>query len=612
MVRRSPWTILHSFAAIALFLGTLPAASAAEPALAFKDLSSALRGRVDRFADDAPLETRPQEQVNFGGNIVAWQISHSTLTPAEEFAAAAGQHQKLAERVRLRPPPTEVQQLFERLVAALPPRMRPEPFRFTLNVVEIEEINAFTVGGGFVYVSRPLLEQLQASGDRGPAALALVLGHELGHITLLHCRRGYQLRKLLDSADQFAAHVSQEQLRLLLRTSLAAAGALAPFLYTREQEYEADLFGLHLCRNHGIDLANALDLFRWFVLMQHPKLLEDAAYRPRTAVNASTLAYYLSSHPSAVGRLKRLRMERAGTVENEADFGLFLLDRDTGKLTKASGKAVDADRPAIVFIHGLRGNHDTFTDLIAQLRKEPAAGTHVILVFRYPNNGSLACAGQFLHNEMARVVASPERTVFVCHSAGGLVFRWYAERTQGACARAVFLGTPHAGSDMVRLKALLDAAEFVTVLKQGLPDAIASTVAEGKGQIGLDLQPDSLFLRHLVPDEKRARSHVVFSGEIMTATEAFVARRTLQSSKDPLRKKVNDAALPPVLREAALAAIDNLELPDEVTRGDGVVTLRSAALAGAAETHVLRRLNHQTLKSDRKVLPEIVQAILKD
>jgi Zn-dependent protease with chaperone function/pimeloyl-ACP methyl ester carboxylesterase len=595
----------------ASFLGMPGLLPAAEP-VAYKELTPEVRSRIDRFADESPLETRSQEQVNFGGNIVAWQISQTTLTPAEEFAAAKEQHQKLAKRVRMLPPPDDVQKIFDRLVEELPPRMRPEAFRFTVTVLDIDEINAFTVGGGFVYLSRPLVEQLQAGGDRGKAALALVIGHELGHVSLQHCRRGYQLQRLMEHADQLAAaKVSQEQLKLILRTSIAATGHMSVFLFSREQEYEADLFGLHLSRNAGIDSNDSLDLFRWFTLMQHPRL-RDTAERPKTADTPSTLLYYLSSHPSSACRLRRLRMELAGQVENEAEFGLFLFDRKTGKYVKAAAQSVEADRPAIVFIHGLRGDRDTFSPLVDRLREQSEADHHQFLAFRYPNNGSLARAGLFLHREMARVVASPERTVFVCHSAGGLVFRYYAERKQGAFARAVFLGTPHAGSDMIRLKALLDTAEFVMVLKQGLPDAIATTVAEGKGDIALDLQSDSLFLRYLGQDKERVGRYVVYSGEVMNVAEAFVLRRTLNSSKETMRKRVNEAGLPASMRDGALAAIENLELPDEIASGDGIVTLRSAALPGVDRPRVCKRLNHMTLKSDPKILVEIVRSILKE
>ena len=602
-----------SLLAIALlWLDGFPAAACAAEPFAFKDLSAEVRGRVDRFAEESPLETRAQEQVNFGGNIAAWQISQTSLTPAEESAAAAEQHRKLAKRVRTLPPPESVQKLFDRLVHELPPRMRPEPFRYTLTVLDIDDLNAFTVGGGFVYLSRPLLDQLQAGGDRGEAALALVLGHELGHGCLQHCRRGYQLQRLLENVDQLTeAHVSQEHLKVILRTSLAATGQLSVFLFSREQEYEADLFGLHLCRNAGIDPGQALDLFRWFTVLQYPKLREGD-FRPKASDSSSTLVYYLSSHPGSVFRLKRLRMELAGQVENEADFGLFLLDRKTGNFVKAAAQSVEAKKPAVVFVHGLRGDRETFSALIGRLREQSEADDHQLLVFRYPNNDSLARAGLFLHREMARVAASPEKTVFVCHSAGGLVFRFYAERKQGEFGRAVFLGTPHAGSDMIRLKALLDTAEFMTGLKQGVPDAIAATIAEGKGQIGLDLQPDSLFLRYLAQDEKRAGRYVVFSGAVMNGAEAFVLRQALSSGKEMMRKKVNAAGLSAGMREAALAALENLELPDEIANGDGVVTLRSAALPGAVLAKVWKRLNHQTLKHDPAVVAEVVRLIVKE
>jgi hypothetical protein len=165
---------------------------------------------------------------------------------------------------------------------------------------------------------------------------------------------------------------------------------------------------------------------------------------------------------------------------------------------------------------------------------------------------------------------------------------------------------------MIRLKALLDTAEFVPLLKQGLPEAITATVAEGKGQIAIDLQPDSLFLRYLGRDEKRADRYAIFSGQVLTNTEAFVLRQALSKSKEAMRTKVNDANLSAGMRDAALAAVEGLELTEEITKGDGVVSLASAALPGVTRSKVWKRLNHQTLKTDAAVIAEVVRMIIKE
>ena len=52
---------------------------------------------------------------------------------------------------------------------------------YTFKVVDSEEINAFALPGGFIYVNRGLIE---AADDE--AELAGVIGHEIGHVVARH------------------------------------------------------------------------------------------------------------------------------------------------------------------------------------------------------------------------------------------------------------------------------------------------------------------------------------------------------------------------------------------------------------------------------------------
>src|SRR5439155_2317862 len=177
---------------------------------------------------------------------------------------------------------------------------------------------------------------------------------------------------------------------------------------------------------------------------------------------------------------ERLLMEQSGEVQDKERLGLFAFDPKTRRLTRCAAGAIPAGKACVVFIHGMHGDDGSFRHFLAFLASDKRTAGRPLLVFRHPGNGSLAHSGRFLRNEMARVVASPARASFVCHSAGGLVFRYYAEKLGGDFDRAVLLGTPNAGSLLTPLKFLADAAEFASDLKMGLPAAITATLSEGR------------------------------------------------------------------------------------------------------------------------------------
>src|SRR5207253_1335700 len=65
---------------------------------------------------------------------------------------------------------------------------------FKFFVLDDDEINAFTTGGGYVYVHRGLLTYLNSEAE-----LAAVLGHEIGHDVARHPARSQAQRVLLGS-----------------------------------------------------------------------------------------------------------------------------------------------------------------------------------------------------------------------------------------------------------------------------------------------------------------------------------------------------------------------------------------------------------------------------
>ena len=568
-------------------------------------LTPAVRQRIDREALATSLEEPSERGVDLAGDLGAWILRGLVLTAAEEFDAASAAHRSLLKQHQghVLPPPSAARQVFERLVAELPRPMKPEPFRFALTVLDYPEVSAFAGGGGYVYVTRGLLDALAADKERGRAALAFVLGHELGHIGLGHCRRGYQLLRLQRELQRdIALKVSSKRLRALLGTSVAPAGRLVTFLYTRAQHHRADLFAFHLCRNAHFDLDACLDSLRWLVAVRNPTL-PGGKGDPEGAT--SLLAYYLSTHPGPLRRLKCLLMERSGTVEG-TQFGLFRYTARTGALRRCTDGAVRGGTGCVIFVHGLHGGERSFDAFLAFLAARPEARGLSLLVFRYPNDGSLTHAGRFLHREMARVVRAPGRASFVCHSAGGLVFRHYAEKECGAFDRAVFLGTPHGGSRMTALKILVDGAAFADNLQLGLARAMGATVVEGKGDLMPDVQPDSLFLRHLGHDARLARRYHVVYGRYVSGKRVLALWASFLVAKLALKKAIRDRADSVVVRANGLRLVDGLELTDEVLDGDLVVSVASARLKGAGR-QTATTCHHQALKTDAGVMRAVAE-----
>lgn len=597
---------------IGLIVGLVIAsgANAAEPRRPelppLKILTPHVRERLDRLADSTSLESTAQETVNIAGNVTAWAMTQVTLTPEEEVTFASTVNKQIVKEAKVLETPKEVDELFTRLLAEVPPHLKP-PFRYSLAVLDIPMINAFTIGGGYVYITKPLLNAFLETEDGSRDALALILAHELGHIGRLHCRRGYQLiQHMMDLENGLPIKIDLRLLKKIYETAVAPVGNYARFLYTRDQEYECDYFGLQLCRAARVDLAKSLDAMRWFIVVSYPRLLKEDRYAPAPG-EGTLLDYYLTSHPDPILRLKRLRAELTGAVNDEADFGLFVFDRTGNELRrKASDRAGVDGAASIVFVHGVQGERKGFDDFAHFFAEQKKTSEHRLYIFRYPSSNSIIRTAHFLQRECVRVFGTEAKPIFVCHGSGGLVFRYYAERKKGNFARVVFLSTPHGGCDLVSLRLLLSAAELVGDFKGGPFEVVNRTIPAARSDLGFDLQADSFFLRHLGENEALARRYYTIAGRCLGTTESLFLRTTLTSARQFLRTQLTTVLPAGSLRERAVRLIDRLELPREVSAGDGIVAVQSAQLPGGGGQRVFDGVNHLTLRTN----PEVMEVVL--
>lgn len=116
-------------------------------------------------------------------------------------------------------------------------------------VVNQDEINAFAVPGGYIYVNRGLIERAQNMSQ-----LAGVIGHEIGHVVKRHSMKQMQKAEQANAGTAaiciFAPSVCNSQVGSAA-IQLGGAGLFAKF--SRDDEAQADEVGVQYTTRAGIN-----------------------------------------------------------------------------------------------------------------------------------------------------------------------------------------------------------------------------------------------------------------------------------------------------------------------------------------------------------------------
>jgi len=133
------------------------------------------------------------------------------------------------------------------------------PYDFT--IIDSDELNAFSVPGGFVFVTRGLLEQTVDEAE-----LAIVLGHELTHIAAWHGIESLQRAGILSTLTTIGAigglAFGAGGASLAIAQAAGVYENLYLLGYSRDHELEADKFGILYAARAGYDPEAALTFFQ--------------------------------------------------------------------------------------------------------------------------------------------------------------------------------------------------------------------------------------------------------------------------------------------------------------------------------------------------------------
>jgi predicted Zn-dependent protease len=153
---------------------------------------------------------------------------------------------------------------------------------YNIKILDSQDINSFTIGGGYIYINEGALDFVQSDDE-----LSGIIGHETGHNERRHTVTLPAKANALDLLFGIAAIFSPFIYRF---GQIAEAGILAK--QSRADELQADQYGLLLMSRAGYD-PDAMVSF-----MNHLGALETQT--------PSLLDKYLMDHPGFPDRVKHL------------------------------------------------------------------------------------------------------------------------------------------------------------------------------------------------------------------------------------------------------------------------------------------------------------------
>ena len=183
-----------------------------------------------------------------------------------------------------------IEDIGERLIASVPGEFRHPEFRYSFDVVNLRDINAFALPGGPMFVNRGMI---QAAGSE--AEVAGVMAHEISHVVLRHgtaqASAGQKFAIGAIAGQILGAIVGGKTGSVIAQGSELGIGTY--FLkYGREYERQADLLGAQIMARAGYDPRA---MARMFETIER----QGGARGPE----------WLSSHPNPGNRVEAINRE---------------------------------------------------------------------------------------------------------------------------------------------------------------------------------------------------------------------------------------------------------------------------------------------------------------
>lgn len=188
---------------------------------------------------------------------------------------------------------TYVESVGSRLVAAIPSEFRHPQFRYSFDVVNARDINAFALPGGPMYINRGMIEAARREGE-----MAGVMAHEISHVALRHATaqatetQKFQIGSVL---GQIAGAVIGGVPGAIIGAGSQIGFGAGALKYSRKYETQADILGAQIMARAGYDPRDLAAMFQTIERQGSGRSGPE----------------WLSSHPNPGNRYERINQEAA-------------------------------------------------------------------------------------------------------------------------------------------------------------------------------------------------------------------------------------------------------------------------------------------------------------
>lgn len=155
---------------------------------------------------------------------------------------------------------------------------------FTVKVIDAQEVNAFALPGGFMFVNSELILKTDTEAE-----LAGVLAHEIAHVAARHGTRQATRGTIINYATIPLIFVGGWP-GYIARQALGVAVPLGFLKFSRGMEKEADLLGIQYMYKAGYDPVSFVEFFEELQALEKKK--------------KGTIAKVFSSHPMNEDRIE--------------------------------------------------------------------------------------------------------------------------------------------------------------------------------------------------------------------------------------------------------------------------------------------------------------------
>ena len=230
-------------------------------------------------------------------------------TEEQEIAMGREAHEEILAEFGVYDEKPHLNELVDRIghgIAAKSPRPN-LPWTFTL--LDTPMVNAMALPGGYVYVTRGIMERLNSEDE-----LAGVIGHEVAHVAARHSTHAMSAGTMAQIGVVAAAVIlADDNADAWATAGLIGAGLLFT-KYSRQQETEADILGTKYMASTGYNPLGSENMLM---------ALERLGGAPN-----GWLERYFMDHPDPKKRVQDVRREIATLHVADATIGQRAVDRN--------------------------------------------------------------------------------------------------------------------------------------------------------------------------------------------------------------------------------------------------------------------------------------------